>query len=144
MATVPSEPTISDSERAELEALRAEVRRLRSERTAPPPGPVAGPAGERRGAWLRWTSVTVLLVLAAVLMLGSVLARYVRGSVLDTDHYVATVTPLGADPAIQAEIGGKVSDAILERIDLETLTTQALTTLSQNAERLPQIGRAHV
>ncbi|MBE7700696.1 hypothetical protein H9623_10330 [Oerskovia sp. Sa1BUA8] len=136
MATVPSEPTISDSERAELEALRAEVRRLRADRAAPPVEP-SGPVGRRRGGWLRWTSVAVLLVLAGVLMLGSVLARYVRAEIMDTDHYVATVTPLGADPAIQAEVSSKVSAAILDRIDLETLTTQALTTLTQNAERLP-------
>jgi len=136
MATVPSEPTISDPERAELEALRAEVQRLRAERAAPPPSPAAVAAAPHRH-WVRWTAVTVLLVLAGVLMLGSVLARYVRGEILDTDHYVATVTPLGSDPAIQAEIGTKVSDAILDRIDLESVTTQALTTLTQNAERLP-------
>ena len=136
MATVPSEPTISDPERAELEALRAEVQRLRAERAVPPPSSVEAVAAPRRH-WVRWTAVAVLLVLAGVLMLGSVLARYVRGEILDTDHYVATVTPLGSDPAIQAEIGTKVSDAILDRIDLESVTTQALTTLTQNAERLP-------
>jgi len=136
MATVPSEPTISDSERAELDALRAEVQRLRAERAAPPPAPGAAVAARRSG-WLRWTAVAVLLVLAAVLMLGSVLARYVRAEILDTDKYVATVTPLGSDPAIQAEISTKVGDAILERIDLEKVTTEALTALTENAERLP-------
>lgn len=136
MATIPSEPTISDSERAELEALRVEVQRLRAERAAPPAGTVVA-AAPRRGGWLRWTAVAVLLVLAGVLMLGSVVARYVRGEILDTDHYVATVTPLGSDPAIQAEISTKVSDAILERIDLETVTTQALATLTQNVDQVP-------
>lgn len=136
MATIPSEPTISESERAELEALRAEVQRLRAERAAPPAGAVvAAPA--HRGGWLRWTAVAVLLVLAGVLMLGSVLARYVRAEILDTDKYVATVTPLGSDPAIQAEISTQVSDAILERIDLETVTAQALATLTQNVEQVP-------
>ena len=136
MATIPSEPTISDSERAELEALRAEVRRLRAERTDP--ASTAGAAATpHRGAWLRWTAVTVLLVLAGVLMLGSVLARYVRAEILDTDKYVATVTPLGSDPAIQAEISTKVGDAILERIDLEKITAEALATLTQNVEQVP-------
>ncbi|MBD7999180.1 hypothetical protein [Oerskovia gallyi] len=136
MATIPSEPTISESERAELEALRAEVQSLRAERAAPPAGAVvAAPA--HHGGWLRWTAVAVLLVLAGVLMLGSVLARYVRAEILDTDKYVATVTPLGSDPAIQAEISTQVSDAILERIDLETVTAQALATLTQNVEQVP-------
>jgi hypothetical protein len=137
MTTVPGEPTISGSERAELEALRTEVARLRAERAAPAAGPPVTAAPRERRHWVRWTSVAVLLVLAGVLMLGSVLARYVRGEILDTDHYVATVTPLGSDPAIQQEISTKVSDAILERIDLESLTTQALATLTQNVEQLP-------
>ncbi|MEK8228070.1 hypothetical protein NKG05_21255 [Oerskovia sp. M15] len=87
---------ISDSERAELEALRAEVQRLRAERAASPRARHGSDQAPRRLAAMDGRHGPPGP--GRVLMLGSVLARYVRAEILDTDKYVATVTPLGSDP----------------------------------------------
>jgi hypothetical protein len=82
-----SKAELSADDRAELERLRAYV-------TAHPLHPT------RRHAW-RWTGVVLLLILTAVLIIGSVTTRFVRGQIFDTDRYVTTVAPLATDPAIQ-------------------------------------------
>ncbi|QBJ96949.1 hypothetical protein ERC79_14055 [Rhodococcus sp. ABRD24] len=84
---------------------------------------------------VRWGVSGLLLILVAVLVLGSVLARYTRSEVLDTDRYVATVGPLASDPAVQDAVGDRISGIILDRIDLDALTTEALTSLTENLPR---------
>ena len=48
-------------------------------------------------------------------------ARYARDEVINTDEYVATVTPLASDPAIQNAIANRVSGAVIEKLDLPKL-----------------------
>ena len=118
-------------ERAELERLRREVTRK----------------AETRGhRGLRWTGAAILLVLVAVLAFAAVPARYVRAEVLDTDRYVQTMTPLAADPILQAELSDRITDEIMTRLDVQRLTTEALTALTENAPRVPTavIGLAPV
>jgi hypothetical protein len=74
--------------------------------------------------------VGVLLVLVAVFALGSVTTRFVRSQILDTDRYVSTVTPIGSDPAVQQQIVDTITNEINSRVDVEDLTTQALTALT--------------
>ncbi|MGW4249206.1 hypothetical protein ACWELQ_42765, partial [Nocardia sp. NPDC004722] len=125
----PQEPipdALSASERAELEGLRA-----------------AGP--RRHGSALRWTGVGLLLVLAGVLILASVVARFARGEVLDTDHYVATVAPLAAEPAIRDQLADTLTDAIVTRVDIEQLTSEAVAALTDNVAQVadrPRVSAA--
>ena len=144
---------LSGDERAELESLRGEVARLRRAASSggQTPGTPDGDATAARGArrpvgWLRWTATGVLVVLAALLVISAVGARYVRSQLLDTDRYVATVAPLADDPAVQNAVATKVTDAVVEQLDLETLTRDALTAITDNAPRVPQaiVGLAPV
>ena len=56
--------------------------------------------------------------------------------VSDTEQYVQTVAPLAEDPAVQSAIAQDVTRAVLEYIDVETLTTEMLQTLAQ--ENVPR------
>lgn len=63
----------------------------------------------------------VVLLLAALLATVSVVARYARGQLLNTDQYVATVTPLASDPAVQNAVANRVSDEVIKQIDVPAL-----------------------
>ncbi|MEV0297468.1 hypothetical protein [Nocardia sp. NPDC050710] len=129
---------LNATERAELERLRREVAQLRLDQGAERPA-AAGVRPSRvtdHRAW-RWTGAGVLLVLVAVLAFSSVLARYARGEVLDTDRYIQTVTPLAADPVLETELTNQITDQIMTRLDIQTLTAEALTALTENAPRVP-------
>lgn len=153
--TMDSEPTrsgtgtapLDTAERAELERLRAEVAALRARTEAapeaPPPSPPPVSRPPRHG--LRWTAVAILTVLVALLAITSVTARFVRSEILDTDRYVTTVAPLGSDPAVQTEIAGTVTDEIFARVDVEGLTSDALTALTDAVPATadaPRVDRA--
>lgn len=129
-------------ERAELERLRAEVAELRRQQATPAP-----PAAEIRSPRhiLRRIAVAVLVVLVAVPAIATVTARFVRGEVLDTDRYVTTVAPLASEPAIRDQIADTVTDEIFARIDVESLTADALTALTDAVpatDDAPRLDRA--
>ncbi|MGW0019214.1 hypothetical protein ACWDUD_12870 [Rhodococcus sp. NPDC003382] len=139
---VPDGP-LASGERAELERLRAEVATLRS-KAAEVPAEGAPPERKPRHA-LRWTAVAILTVLVGVLSIATVTARFVRGEVLDTDRYVTTVAPLASDPAIQNQIANSVTDEIFDRVDVQQLTSDALSALTDlvpAAENAPRLDRA--
>src|SRR5262245_776523 len=107
--SMPEDPTLTAEERAELERLRAENAALhaqvRQDRdTEPLPG--AGPASRQR-----WRAIvaTLLIVIGCVLAPLSVAAVWTRNQVTNTDRYVATVTPLANDPAIQNAITDQIT-----------------------------------
>ncbi|MFC9894540.1 hypothetical protein ACFVMC_12690 [Nocardia sp. NPDC127579] len=91
----------------------------------------------KRGARLRWTAAAVLLALIAALAAASVLARFARGEILDTDRYVQTVAPLATDPTLQAGLVDRITDMIMVRLDVETLAAQALAELAADRPRIP-------
>lgn len=104
-------------DQAELDALRAEVARLR-----------------RPGRWKRagrWTGAVVLLVLAALLAGIAVIATFTRDELLDTDTYVATVAPLAQDPSIQAAVTTRVTDELLAFIDVDQLAADTNSALQR-------------
>lgn len=107
------------SEHDELERLRAEVAELRA---APPPRHRAARAG-------RWTGAVALIVLGALLLGIAGLSVFVRNQLLDTDRYVETVTPLADDPALQEAVTNRLTDEIINRVDVEGLVTSGLTFL---------------
>lgn len=145
----PGNGNLAADERRELARLRAEVAQLRGER---PPAAAAEARPRPQGHGLRWTAVVALLVLVALLLVTSVVARFARSEILDTDRYVSTVAPLGEDPAVKGAITNRVTDEIFAQVDVEGLTKQALTALTDvsnlatNAPRLDQavVGLAPV
>lgn len=113
----------------ELQDLRAEVARLHGElqraETTPPP------ARPKRGHTARWWGASVLFLLVALVAPLSVVATWVHDEVSDTSRYVATVTPLASDPAVQQAVTTRTTNAIMSKIDVQALTQEAVTALSQ-------------
>ncbi|MEV6007488.1 hypothetical protein AB0M29_11830 [Streptomyces sp. NPDC051976] len=103
------------SERAELQRLRAGAR----------------PRHRWRSFWS-----AVLITLAAVLAPLSAVAVWVADLVGNTDRYVATMAPLARDPNVRTAIANRVTNAVVERVDLDKLLAQVTP-----ADR-PQIDKA--
>ena len=124
---------LSKEERTELERLRAEVASLRTQAQA-----LGGKAGRPAavGGRQRWRTLvaTLLIVVGCVLAPLSVAAIWTRNQVTDTDRYIATVTPLASDPAIQAAIADQITAQVFTYIDIQALTTQVTDALSARVE----------
>ena len=55
---------------------------------------------------------------------------WTRNQVTNTDRYVATVSPLASDPAIQDAVADQITAQVLAYIDIQGLTTQAVEALA--------------
>jgi hypothetical protein len=123
---------MGESQSAELERVRAELDELRrsnqelTERLA-----VRARAGRARGS--RWRSVVVvtLLVLGLLLAPLAVLTVWLRNTVLDTDHYVTTMAPLAASPAVQDAVTNAATSAIFAQVDVAQLAREGLPPRAQ-------------
>ena len=116
-----NQPALSPDERAELEALRTEVVQMRKQpETAP----------RHRVSW-RSPVAALLIIIGCILAPVSVLAVWTANQVSDTNRYVANVTPLIQDPAIQGALTDKITNAIVAEINVPGLTSQAATLLNQ-------------
>jgi hypothetical protein len=82
------------------------------------------PAVPRRRA--RRAGVAGLLVLGCGLAALSVLAIWLRVTLLDTDRYVATVGPIAEQPAVQQAVAAKLNAAIDAKVDLDSIARSAL------------------
>lgn len=63
----------------------------------------------------------VLIILLAVLVPFSALSAWVDLEIDDTDRYVAAVSPLSSDPAVQSTVTDLITDEAMEQIDLGPL-----------------------
>ncbi|MFI9154380.1 hypothetical protein [Streptomyces sp. NPDC053367] len=93
----------------ELEHLRARVAALEAER--------ARPQHHRVRAFFS----VVLIVLGCVLAPLSLVAAWTADIVGDTDRYVDTVKPLASDEDVQNAVADRVTDAVMQYLDLEDL-----------------------
>ena len=116
-------------ESTETERLRAELARLeaRLEETVPAPAPT----GSRASGFFRTIAVIVCGLLVALLAPLSVVATWANDQMSDTDRYVATVAPLADDPAVQRAVTDRISNAIIERLDVRALTQEAVDALTK-------------
>ena len=78
-----------------------------------------------------WSVSSAVLITLACLGTLSVTSVWASTQVSDTEQYVQTVAPLAEDPAVQSAIAQDVTRAVLEYIDVETLTTEMLQTLAR-------------
>ena len=125
---------------AELERLRARVAELESQLTETEPArQPAGPRG--RSAWWGVASA-FLIVLACVLAPLSVTSVWASMELSDTEQYVETVAPLADDPAVQQALADEVTRVVLENLDVEALTTDALETLATLENVPPRVATA--
>ncbi|MEU8519889.1 hypothetical protein [Streptomyces sp. NBC_01216] len=101
---------LSPSERAELTELRDRIAALEVDSAAP-----------RRRHRVRSALSAVLITLAVILAPLSVVAVWTNSIVGDTDRYVATVAPLASDPDVQAALTNRVTDVVMEHVDVSLL-----------------------
>jgi hypothetical protein len=99
--------------------LESEVVRLRAENEQLK-------ARAKRKERARRGSVVLLLVLGSGLAALSVLAIWLRVTLLDTDRYVDTVAPIAAQPAVQDAVADKLESAIYSRVDFASLAREVL------------------
>ncbi|MFJ3408398.1 hypothetical protein [Promicromonospora sp. NPDC090134] len=102
---------------AALERENAELRR-RLDVAAAEPAPSA-PAPEHHRA--RSATAVVLILLGALLAPVGVVAAWAERTLTDTDRYVATVAPLAQDPVVQQAVAGRMTSAVMQRIDVGAL-----------------------
>jgi hypothetical protein len=135
---MPESSALTVEERAELERLRAEVATLRSQVQG---GGVKADRPVAAGGRQRWRTVvaTLCIVVACVLAPLSVMAIWTRNQVTNTDRYIATVSPLARDPAIQTAIADQITAQVFTYIDVQGVTNQALDVLTERGLR-PQVA----
>jgi hypothetical protein len=121
--TEATESTLISAE--ELDRLRAENARLKEQLTSG--------AEKKPHQGHRWLSVTCA-VLAAIMLLASVVTVWARNTMLDTNQYVATVAPLAQDEDVQNAVAARVTEAISAELDFESIAEDALKeSLSEEA-----------
>ncbi|MFJ9082268.1 hypothetical protein ACIRL3_07610 [Streptomyces sp. NPDC102384] len=107
------------AEQAELARLRGRVAELEAER-----GSVRGSGRRHRG---RSFLAVVLIVIGCILAPLGIVASWAADQVGDTDRYVDTVGPLASNPDIQKAVANRATDAIMQRIDLQSLLSEVPT-----------------
>jgi hypothetical protein len=113
---VSEHPSALDpDERAELARLRAEVRRLRAPRAR-----LAG----------RSVLAVALVVVGCLLAPVALTSVWLHNQVADTDRFVATVSPLVRDPAVQAALTERVTDTVFTYVDVRGLADEAIDALA--------------
>uniref|UniRef100_UPI003D921AE6 hypothetical protein n=1 Tax=Gordonia sp. B7-2 TaxID=3420932 RepID=UPI003D921AE6 len=127
-------------ERAELERLRAEVASLRAKTDAESKQDDKLPRhlGRRIVAGF-------LVVVCALLAILGVVTRYIQNDIINTDRYVAMVTPIAANPAVQDQVITSITTSINDQLNLEAVVGDALQKIvdATPADR-PRIDAAFV
>jgi hypothetical protein len=123
------EPDLSTGERAELERLRAEVTEMRTQQVHQ--------SARRRIGW-RGPVSALLITIGCILAPVSVVAVWTANQVSDTGRYVANMTPLVHDPAVQNALTDKITNQITSRLDVAGLTNQAAAQLTSKG--LTRVG----
>jgi hypothetical protein len=114
----------------------------------PPRRPPRLPAADRHpgppgvAARQRWRTIlaTLLIVLGCVLAPLSAVAIWTRNQVTNTDRYVATVSPLASDPAIQHAMADQITAQVFKYLDVQGLTTQAAEALAERGNLPPRLA----
>jgi hypothetical protein len=96
----------------------------------------------RRGALrIVRTIVSFILVLVAVLLVPvSVVSVFAIGEVSNTDQYVETVAPLAENPAIQAAVTDELTTLIMNYIDIDEISKQAVAAVGGSSEESKQLA----
>jgi hypothetical protein len=105
----------SDVPAAEVDELRRRVAELEAER----------PPIQRPSRW-RTASATLLFLLGTLLLPIGVVGLWAERTVNDTDRYVQTVGPLIVDKNVQNLLADRITNALLDQVDVEALVAEVL------------------
>ena len=111
---------------SEVARLRAEVARLERELQTTTVAPSTS-----HGGWWRVPIIAICLLLVGVLAPLSILATWAHDEVSNTERYVQTVAPLADSPEVQAAVTARLTARIVELIDVQAVTKDAIDALSQ-------------
>ncbi|MET8244487.1 hypothetical protein ABZV31_08730 [Streptomyces sp. NPDC005202] len=89
----------------------------------------------------RRTGASILLLLTLLLAPPAVVAAWVHGVVSDTDRYVQTVAPLGSDPAVQNVVIDRLTNRVVDNVDVKAVTA-SLTKALADAGAPPRVVEA--
>ena len=138
----PADGTV-EARLAALEQENADLRRQLDARAAPAttaaPRPAPSPGRPRRG--LRAVACVVLITLGALLAPAGAVAAWAQRELTDTDRYVETVGPLASDPVVQSAVAGRLTEAVMSRIDVDALLDDVVSGLEEN-DVAPRATRA--
>ena len=96
-----------------------------------PTGPRAEDMSRGRGV-----AAVLCLVIAAVLTTPAAVAYWGQRTLNDGERYVETVGPLVQSPEVQEVLATRVTTAITDQVDIESLLDQAFAGLADQAPRL--------
>ncbi|WP_215909511.1 hypothetical protein [Streptacidiphilus fuscans] len=116
-----TEPEPGPSDSRELEDLRRRIAQLEA----------GGAAGQREHHRVRATGSAVLIVVAAVLSLLAVISVWANDQVTDTNRFVATMAPLASDPQVQDALTTRVTNVVVQQINVPSLVGQLSQAASQ-------------
>lgn len=103
-----------------------EVARLRAERDDAVAALYAQQHRAQRRGWFRQAVAGVLVFLFAVLLPLTVASAWVRDTILDTENFVDTVTPIATDPAVTDAVSREVTDQLYTALDPQQIIADAL------------------
>lgn len=95
----------------------------------PQPAPDAADQDGRRrtrGGRVRRAFAVVLVVVFAILLPVTILATWAHRTVVNTDAYVATITPIAANPTVQAAVSRQVTNEIYAALNPQQTIASAL------------------
>ena len=87
------------------------------------------PRRRRQFSWKSFAAC-ILLVLGCLFAPLSVMTVWVHNQVADTDRFVATMSPLIREPAVQAAVVDRVTDTVFGYVDVQALATDAVKVLA--------------
>ena len=104
------------------------------------PLPISGTAtvAESHSRGRAITSV-ICIVLAALLTTPALFAYWGQRTLNDTQRYVDTVGPLVKSPEVQAAIATRVTDAIQQQVDVESIINDVFSGVITDRPRLQQL-----
>jgi hypothetical protein len=79
-----------------------------------------------RGSAMRRWAVAVLVILTAILIPITITATWAHRTVLNTDAFVRTMTPVATDPAVTAALGRIATDQIFKALNPEPTIAASL------------------
>jgi hypothetical protein len=100
--------------------------------------PATGTPSPRRAS-VRSLTALLCLVLAAVLTVPAVVGFWGQRTLIDTEHYVATVGPLASETAVQDAVVASITDSFKKNVDIEALVTSTFGPLFSDKTRLQQL-----